>query len=129
MSDIVVKGRTFYKVDPTLAKILESLFPEDVQRRAAPLPIQKRQPTWLVTVNQVRDLPQIELKLATGETITYPGPGRENPYGDVEEARAAFKKTGFPLPSDVAEKFEAAVRAAIARNQAKRNAFETGYRG
>jgi len=27
MSDIVVKGRPFYRVDPTLAKILEQLFP------------------------------------------------------------------------------------------------------
>lgn len=128
MADLVIKGKPFHKLDPTFAAILLRMFPDEVQKVNQP-PIQKRQPTWLVTTNQVRDLPQIELKLATGETITYPGPGRENPYGDVEEARAAFKKTGFPLPSDVAEKFEAAVRAAIARNQAKRNAFESGYRG
>ena len=128
MPNLVIKGRTFHRVDPTLAKILESLFPEDVQR-AAVVPIEKRPPRWVVNINQFTGLPQIVLTLGNGQNHVYPGPTAANTYGELAEAQAAFASTGFPLPDEIAKQFAEARAAAIERNGAKRWAYETGYKG
>ena len=100
MADLVIKGRKFFKVDPTLASILSQLFPEDVQKLHQPpslnlgqgnqQPVGERKPRWVVGIHATNGRALLKLITPLGEELPY--------QAAPEQAQATFTRMGWPVP-------------------------------
>lgn|SRR5690348_13735119 len=100
MADLIIRGKPFHKIDPTFAKILEQLFPEDVQKTQPPrsfnlgqgnsTPVSERKPQWSVGFQPRNGRAVLNLLTPLGEHIAYQ-------YAP-KDAQATFTKMGWPVP-------------------------------
>jgi len=108
MADLIIKGKKFFKVEPTLASIISQLFPDEIQKINKPQfnrgqghqpPINERKAVWSVGTFGRYGRAALTLELPTGETYPY--------QFKPEQAQATFTKMGWPVPQQYLDAYAA----------------------
>ena len=110
MADLIIKGKTFNKIDHQLAQILLQMFPDDVQKLQPPrslnlgqgdaAPVRERKPVWSVGFQPRNGRAVLNLLTPLGEHIPFQGkPG---------DAQPVFTKMGWPVPQQFLDDYAAA---------------------
>lgn len=103
---VVLTGKTFYEVDPTLVAILTEAFPEQIQRL---IPRAEREaiaaaaltPRWAVCQHEVSQIPFITCTIGARVEIF---------DGNPEHTHEVFAKMGLQCPSEIAERYAALLK-------------------